>query len=371
MTGSTLLGGRNVRVLRDGPVRIALHGHFSTSDQDLLKIASGVIQYQRTFFGERQDQPFLVNIAEVLSEPGVRGAIGGTGQDDAYSIAMTEDVPRSQLLSTFAHETFHSWTIGQTTREELWLHEGFTDYFATATALRAGLMTLDEFVEVWNDRLLAYAASPARTRGNADMTNRWVDPAAERMQYLRGALLAVVLDRRLRDASAGRISLDSIIAEQHRRASIDPQASALDMLRQLTASAGVDISADLATHIDKSQRIILSQGAFGPCFQVETRETPSYDRGFDMEATVKAAMIATGVDRAGPAYAAGLRNGMKLVRALEGRLGDSTQRAAWLVEVNGQQHILRWLPAGAGRMTVQMLVRVPDASADPIECSLN
>jgi len=371
MSGSTILGGRDVRVLRDGPIRLALHGRVALSDQELLTIASRVIQHQRAFVGEPLDQPYLVNIAEVTAEPGVRGAIGGTGQGDAYSIVMTRDAPRSQLLSIFAHETFHSWGFGQTTDAELWIHEGFTDYYGTATALRAGLMTLDEFAEVWNDRLVAYAASPARARKNAEMSDRWADPDVEHMQYLRGAIIAAVWDRRLRNASDGKTSLDEVMMQQHRRASDDPTVKALDMLRELTAAARVDISADLVAHIDGGQPIILNADAFGPCFRVTTVEIPTYDRGFDMEASVKAGMTAAGVREGGPAHAAGLRNGMRLVEVIGGKRDDSTQEAVWIVEANDQRQTLRWLPAGQGRLTVQQLVRVAGSPSDAAACSLD
>ncbi|RYG35694.1 MAG: hypothetical protein EON93_06190 [Burkholderiales bacterium] len=369
--GSTLIGGRDIRILRDGAIRVALRGQFDATDAELMKMSSRLIQHQRAMFGVPPGDPYLVNIAEVIAEPGVRGAVGGTGQGDAFSIQMTRTTPKSILVAVFAHETFHSWSLGTVEDGEEWIHEGFTDYYATALALRAELLSPDEFVEVWNDRLTSYALSPARERRNADMRDRWADADSERMQYLRGAIIAALWDKRLRDVSGPKVSLDTITVEQHRRAALDPELGRLASMRDLMAQSGVDVAADIAKHIDGGEPINLPANTFGHCMRVEDDERPVYDLGFDGDATIKAGGIVTGVRSGSAAHAAGLRDGMRLVERTGGLLRNSTQPISWIIEANGNRRTIQWLPAGEGRMTVQRLVRVANTPLDLAACGLD
>lgn len=371
MSFSTLIGGRDIRMLRDGPIRVALHGQFNDPDAELLKMSSALIRYQRSLFDAPLADPYLVNIAEVVMESGVRGAIGGTGQGDAFSILMTRATPRSILVTVFAHETFHSWNLGETQNGEEWIHEGFTDYYAMALALRAGQLSLDEFTEVWNDRLTSYALSPARARRNADMLDRWSDADSERMQYLRGAIIAALWDGSLRETSANKVSLDDVTIEQYKRAVHDPRISRLATLRELTAANGLDIAPDIERHITNGEPISLPSSTFGPCLRIENDDRPAYDIGFDIEGSMQAGGIVQGVRQDSAAYTAGLRDGMRLVERAAGVLRDSTQPIAWIVEANGRQQTIRWLPAGEERMSVQRLIRVPDAPVDLAACGLD
>jgi hypothetical protein len=103
---------------------------------------------------------------------------------------------------------------------------------------------------------------------------------------------------------------------------------------------------------------------------VESLTIPSFDRGFDAEASAKAGMVAAGVRVGGPAWQAGLRNGMRLVRSVEGRFGDSTRDYVWIVQAPGQpEQTLRWKPAGTGSIAIQRLRRT-DASSDARSCGL-
>ena len=58
-----------------------------------------------------------------------------------------------------------------------WFSEGFTDYYARALMVRAGVISTTEFVAQWNEMLAAYAGSPARTMsGKQAAAAFWEDP---------------------------------------------------------------------------------------------------------------------------------------------------------------------------------------------------
>lgn len=64
-----------------------------------------------------------------------------------------------------------------------------------------------------------------------------------------------------------------------------------------------------------------------------------------------------------PAYAAGLRNGMKILERIEGEPDNALMPYALLVEDRGTKRTIRYLPQGAERISVQqMRIRQPDAA---------
>ncbi|HLM66862.1 MAG TPA: hypothetical protein VK358_05000, partial [Longimicrobium sp.] len=126
---------------------------------------------------------------------------------------------------------------------------------------------------------------------------------------------------------------------------------------------GVDVSDEVARHVDRGEPVLLPGDLFGPCAAVETFRQPEFDRGFDLKATEAAGGVLAGVDSAHPAYAAGLRDGMRLIRREAGTPGDATVEYVYRVDDGGTERVIRYLPAGRGTITVQRVVLGPDASS--------
>lgn len=105
--------------------------------------------------------------------------------------------------------------------------------------------------------------------------------------------------------------------------------------------------------MSNGEPILLPANTFGPCATVVTEQRPSFSRGFDADATSNAGNVATGVDPLLPAYAAGLRNGMKILARTEGEPDNALVPYALLVEDKGKQRTIRYLPQVRERVTVQ------------------
>jgi predicted metalloprotease with PDZ domain len=100
------------------------------------------------------------------------------------------------------------------------------------------------------------------------------------------------------------------------------------------------------------------------CLVVTTVEQPEFHRGFDIEATIANGRIVKGTDPALPAYAAGLRDGMRLVRREGGTDGDSRVPLTYHVEDAGTPRALTYRPEGHARIRLQEVSLAPDAPAD-------
>jgi predicted metalloprotease with PDZ domain len=142
------------------------------------------------------------------------------------------------LLSTVAHEFFHSWNVERIRPKslepfnfdeanmsgELWLAEGFTNYYGPLALQRAGLTGLPEFAQTLASAINAVTFSPGRQIRTAEEMSRmapFVDAAAaiDRTDfentfisyYTWGEAIALGLDLTLRERTAGKVTLDDFM----------------------------------------------------------------------------------------------------------------------------------------------------------------
>jgi predicted metalloprotease with PDZ domain len=150
--------------------------------------------------------------------------------------ALRNPRQRTGLLSTVAHEFFHSWNMERIRARdlepfnfeeadvsgELWLGEGFTSYYDDLITRRANLMPLEQTLASFAGTINAVTLSPARQLRTAEEMSRlapFVDAAAaiDRTSwdntfisyYTYGAAIGLALDLTLRDRSNGQTSLDT------------------------------------------------------------------------------------------------------------------------------------------------------------------
>lgn len=361
LTESVVIGGRDLRVTAvtagGAPLRIATVGRYGFDIAAFDQLAAGVVDAERRFWGDTDRQPFLITMTPETSQPG-RLSYSGTGRADAFALWMDQGAPLSNLAWLLGHEFFHSWNprrlgalgSGEEEKRRYWFSEGFTDFYARRLMLRAKLMTPDEFATSWNETLAAYAASPYRTASNAAAAAKfWDDRQAEKLPYQRGAMMAAWWDARAR-ASGG---LDPILRDQRRHARGDRAVT--ELFATVAAAHGLDVRPDIARHLERGEAIVLPRDAFGACAAVETITRPVFARGYDSAATTKAGVVA-GVDPASPAYVAGLRDGMTLLKRTGGTPGDARVDYVLLVRDGGAERTITFKPAGRAMETLQQIV---------------
>lgn len=164
------------------------------------------------------------------------------GMEHRNSTVMT--APRSilddrpQLLGTVAHEFFHNWNVERirprslepfdldrpNSSAELWLAEGFTQYYEPLMLARAGLTSLAETGRTLTELVDQITTTPARlVRSAVDMSlmapfidgGRPVDrtnwSTTVLSYYPYGGAVALALDLTLRERSGGRTTLDDFM----------------------------------------------------------------------------------------------------------------------------------------------------------------
>jgi len=363
LINSVAIGGADLRVvrrdLRGAPLRVAVLGEWSFTPDQLADTVAPIVAAEDAFWGDAST-PFLVAMAP-LGELPAGLSYTGTGRADAFSIASTSAFELKQAVRFLAHEYMHSWVpiaLGGMPEEDeavdYWFSEGFNDYLAAKVLLRAGIWSLAEWAADKNETLLRYGTSPARTANGADIAARfWTDPAVQQVSYDRGHLLAAKLDAEIAARSGGAKSLESVLRVQRQAAEGNPELATALFRRVLREQTGIDLDADLELYARRGEPLLLPADLFGECGRLVTERRRDFHRGYDADATRRAGGVITGVVPDGPAYAAGLRDGMRLVRRESGKIGDSTVELAYRVADAVGEKLIRYLPEGKTEAEVQ------------------
>ena len=276
------------------PVILATRGQWTFTDDEAADSVRKALEIARDFWHDSNFPYFLITLKPYDTE---RGSSDGSGFTNAFWMYMSRLDPISARLPQLVHEAFHSWNIrkmGDVPQGEdskiAWFHEGFTQYYAFLLVFRAGLLSLPAYVQSINRDLRDYPAS--------------------RNPYIRGRMLALWLDKEIRKESNGTNSLDTVMFDMVHEAD-----------RPLTEGRIIDTidrylrtgARDALQHLLKGGTLPeLNNLAVGPCVSVSVDQTPTFDLGFDFDAS-KAADKIMGVRDDGPAFNAGLRNGEQLI----------------------------------------------------------
>jgi predicted metalloprotease with PDZ domain len=378
LINSVAIGGSKLRVVRrdlgGAELRVALLGDWQFTPDQLADTVTPIVLAEDAFWGERSG-PFLVAMAPLGDLPSGLSYVGA-GRTDAFSIASTSAFELRQAVRFLGHEYMHSWVpiaLGGMPEEDeardYWFSEGFTDYLAAKVLLRAGIWTLAEWAADKNETLLRYGQSPARTADGAEIARRfWTDPEVQKVSYDRGHLLAAKVDSEIAARSQGRQSLESVLRTQRLAAVGSPELAVALFRKTLREETGIDIDPDLERYARRGEPLLLPADLLGDCARLVTERRKIFSRGYDSEATRRGGGVIAGVDREGPAYAAGLRDGMRLVRRESGKIGDASVELAYRVAESGVERVISFMPEGKGEFEVQRVELTASGPAAEAAC---
>ncbi len=362
--------GGDFRVVKTGQLRVAIRGTWPFSDEDFVKRLQPIIASHHKFWGD-PETPFLVTVLPLLTTPG-QSSLGGTALGDSFAFFASANVESGDLTRILAHEHLHSWIprqVGtmpeQNDTADYWLSEGFADFYSYRLLLRDGMWTTGDAAAAFNKVLWTYAFSRVRTASNARVVRDfWSDAEVNQLPYQRGFLLAALWDYRVRQATTGAKDLDDVMLGMKQDASavsdqLPPPARQLFIANM--QKFGVDVSDDVARFVEKGEAIVLPADVWAPCGPVSTGEIAEFDRGFDGRRTIANANFVRGVDPAGPAFAAGLRDDMRIMMLDLGQGGDARVELVYRTMADGKERTIHYLPEGKRHFTVQEFKITPAA----------
>jgi len=225
--------------------RLAVHHEGTDAELDAFaRDVEKIVREERGVYGEYApfDTGTYTFIADYLPWS------GGDGMEHRNSTIVTSAgsirTRRDDLLDTISHEFFHSWNVERIRPRslepfnfdeanmsgELWLAEGFTNYYGPLVLQRAGLTQVGEFAATMGEMINAVLTRPGRRIRTAEEMSRFapfVDAATaiDRTNfdntfisyYTWGGAVGVGLDLTLRGRSGGTVTLDHFMRELWQR----------------------------------------------------------------------------------------------------------------------------------------------------------
>ena len=246
------LGHFVTRTFRAGPLsnagtgahavfHIALHHDGTGADADRLTAdVQKIARAEGAIFGEfpAYDVGSYTILLDLLPYAAGDGMEHRNSTVITFPGALRNPAERRFILSAIAHEMFHGWNVERIRPKsiepfnfedanmsgELWLAEGFTNYFEPLVQARTGLVDLSDtataFAAVINEvtlgpgRLvrtaedmsrLAPLVDAARSVDRTDWDNTFIS------YYTWGEAIGLGLDLTLRDRTGGRVTLDDVM----------------------------------------------------------------------------------------------------------------------------------------------------------------
>src|SRR5262245_33310553 len=255
-TGAFEFTAPNLQYLMDSPVefgpvsikpfevdghRFRFAVHHTGTDAELsgfVKDVEKIVRQEGAIFGEfPQYEPGTYTfLADYLPYA------GGDGMEHRNSTVITSSgsirASRGNLLDTVAHEFFHNWNVERIRPKslepfdlervnmsgELWLAEGFTQYYGPIALSRAGLEDLSSTAVTLGGLIQTVTTNPGRDVRSAEEMSRMAGftdggRAGDRTNWTNtyisyypfGGSIALALDLSLRGRSDGRVTLDDFM----------------------------------------------------------------------------------------------------------------------------------------------------------------
>ena len=220
--------------LHEVPHFIAIYGDGNYDPEKLRSDIQKIVERATAVFGEVPYRQYTF-IMHLLDRAG-----GGLEHMNSSSLQIFRwcfQAEESYLgfLALVAHEYFHVWNVKRIrpwglgpfdyTRETytrlLWVAEGFTEYFGNHLVLRSSLISADKYLENLSKTIRGYQQTPGRLIESAAEASfdAWIkfyrrdehSPNASISYYLKGELIALVMDLEIRHRTATAKSLDDVM----------------------------------------------------------------------------------------------------------------------------------------------------------------
>lgn len=336
-------------------VRFLLRGSWGFTDETFVEALGRIFQRQALDMGSYPGPELMVVLVE-----GSASSSGGTVDGGAIALyppaGATLGSAGLGTLRLVAHEHFHIWngdyarpTAAAGEGRYKWFQEGLTEYVAERTLLRAGLSTPEDFIHRVNHVIRDYESNPVARTASADVLERryWEDPDHQQLPYLKGFLLALWIDARVRRVTSDRRDLDDVLRAVLRQSTDSTGVSYDDArLRQaLRETTGGDWSTLYEEGVLGSSPLPLWEICSEAGLVCRREPVRLFDLGFSVEGgRLERGARVLSVAPGSPAEAAGLARGETLAGFSFWR-GDPDRKAVVQVSRGGDVVDLEYVPA--------------------------
>ena len=255
VNNALVVGEHHQRVVRDGAMTIILAVDSALSESVALfetTFRKQLGAYRKIFNGTPKSQ-YLVTIRTADEDD-------GESFENSFNQVITPGRIDQRVIvwaSTMGHELFHYWNgnhvlVGKDKSNIEWFGEGFTEYYASLTLFRTGL--IDE--SLYFRKLERYLARnfittrlwpvdvPSLVEAGKDKHRNWL------RIYGGGATIALALDIEVRAATGGDRGLDDVMLALKEKFGVPgARYTVEDILAAVNSVSGRDFTGFFADHI--------------------------------------------------------------------------------------------------------------------------
>ena len=292
-----------------------------------------LVQEQRTMWGVLPYDKYL--FLNMITEAG-----GGLEHKNSTLLMTNRWTTRTRRayvawLELCSHEYFHAWNVkrlrpielgpfdyeNEVYTRSLWIAEGFTDYYGELLVHRAGLSTRDEYLEALSNQIETLQTTPGRLVQSAAGASfdAWIkqyrpdenSPNVSISYYTKGAVIALLLDAKIRKATNGAKSLDEVMRAAYARYS-GARGYTPEQFRQVAEEvSGLNLQAFWDTAVEGTGELDYTEAleAFGLRFKAAPPPTTDKPAKAWLGATTRndgGRLVVSQVRRGTPGYEAGL-----------------------------------------------------------------
>ncbi len=214
--------------------RIAIWGHGNEDEQRLLTDTRRIIEAQRDLFGDLpyRHYTFILHLTTGRGG-GLEHRNSVTNLLDRWTFHPERSYER--FLGLQSHEFFHVWNakrirpapLGpfdyqhENYTRQLWAIEGITSYYDKLILVRTGLISIERYLERLAEDIVSLQNQPGRAFQSLEASSfdTWIkfyrpdenSSNSSISYYLKGSLVALLLDLEIRQRTANQHSLDDVM----------------------------------------------------------------------------------------------------------------------------------------------------------------
>ena len=223
--------------------RIALWGRGNEDEARLVEDTKAIVQAQRDFFGglPYRHYTFIHHLAD--GRGGLEHRNSAVFLVDRFGFRQRSAYER--FVEIVSHEFFHVWNVKrirpmplgpfdyrrENHTRQLWTVEGITTYYEKRFLLAAGLYGKERFLERVAEDIASLQSQPGRALQSLEQSSfdAWIklyrldenSGNSSISYYLKGALVAMLLDLEIRGRTSRASSLDDVIRHLAKQAALD------------------------------------------------------------------------------------------------------------------------------------------------------
>ncbi len=343
-------------------VHVVSNGKWSNLKKNPSSYIEGLINTQREFWNDYNFPIYVVFLMKQNLDYPVPKSIMGRHRHNVSIALMPEEKDQdSKILYALSHEAFHAW-LGMKMKMELpqgklqWFMEGFNDFYGLYLLKQSNLVSVKDYMDIYNIFMEDYQLSPIRSATNEIVKNQYqMHNEFGQLAQMRGHFSAKQLRdylKRSHDENLFDLAIRELFARYQRDKWQNINEARIDEV--FIEFIGPEKWKETKQFINGDKEIIFSPTAFSPFAKLADVEMDAPEFGFNVEKLIYDRIIEQ-VDTKSNAYKAGLREGDKVKYY---QLDHKAPKKEVIIAVidNGTEKIIKFKPKVVKKMVPQYVM---------------